>query len=365
MNDEELTASLSIDDSLSVSVSSFSQNLNANLNPDGSLVVEKFQIDPANFTLGNLSNVAITSPVDDAYLYYDLSTTSWKNSATSLDDKIDNQKAEVYSFQKRYGYAGQYRGIGLGKVLPVAQTIYSANINQVVLSIPAPKSGVAKRQRLKVRFEYSAVFSAIVDSGGDDYVGFTEQIRYEAKVTPVKTMTVETVSVDYDSSPQSVSRILVVDGNHTEEVLASGKMALSNTGSNIIPINSVYYIAGKTYISVIDSTGAVTHGSIIYYSNTFFVGSNSYQLVTPYEKEHRHNINTEIAAIAGLPVTTLNTTYRGYISRNVIKDVEIVLPPSATERDIFIKAFCSNDLRDTYGSGTMTIDSVSGTVENI
>lgn len=365
MNDEELTASLSIDDSLSVSVSSFSQNLNANLNPDGSLVVEKFQIDPANFTLGNLSNVAITSPVDDAYLYYDLSTTSWKNSQASLETVIDNQKAEVYSFQKRYGYAGQYGGIGLGKVLPVGQTIFSANINQVVLSIPAPKSGVAKRQRLKVRFEYSAAFNANVDSGGSDYVGFTEQIRYEAKVTPVKTMTVESVSVDYDSSPQSVSRILVVDGNHTEEVLASGRIALSNTGSNIIPINSVYYIGGKTHISVIDFTGAVTAGSIIYYSNTFFVGSNSYQLITPYQKEHRHSLNTEIEAIAGLPVTALNTSYRGHIFRNVIKDVEIVLPPSATERGIFIKAFCSNDLRDIYGSGTMTIDSISGTVENI
>ena len=352
MNDEELTASLSIDDSLSVSVSSFSQNLNANLNPDGSLVVEKFQIDPANFTLGNLSNVAITSPVDDAYLYYDLSTTSWKNSATSLDDKIDNQTPEIYPFKREFGF-GDYPGGG--KALTSNYTGFGTSGFQY-LGIPAPKGG-PKRQRVRVTLRFYVSVNGAHGQGNTPQYTIRDQIRYESNSTASRQFVTTLVNANPDSGySSSFGKIANIAGNQTEFISPHGSISLAATGTTVFPLDAVWYDAGadETIISYLDFSNTFVSGDTIYYSDSAFLSGNGSPLVT-VENTPRS--------------TTIQSNYNGtsstaHMAQFVEHHYDITLPLTSLARKVQIRTKLESDPSTLVTGAFIHLHKIFGSVEN-
>jgi len=356
MNDEELTASLSIDDSLSVSVSSFSQNLNANLNPDGSLVVEKFQIDPANFTLGNLSNVAITSPVDDAYLYYDLSTTSWKNSATSLDDKIDNQTPEIYPFKREFGF-GDYPGGG--KALTSTYTGFGTSTFQY-LGIPAPKGG-PKRQRVRVTLRFYVNVTGTLDVGNTARYTIRDQIRYVSNPTASRQFVTTLVNADPDSGYfPSFGKRANIAGNQTEFISPHGSISLAATGTTVFPLDAVWYDAGSdtTIISYLDFSNTFVSGDTIYYSDSAFLAGNGSPLVT-VENTPRS------ATLSSFLGQNQDGSYTQTISTEefVEHHYDITLPLTSLARQIQIRTKLE-ETPNSQLSSNIQIQKIFGSVEN-
>ena len=60
------------------------RKITATVDSEQRIIVDQFQIDPANFTLGSQSNVSISSPVDRSLLVYDNSSQNWIDSQITL-----------------------------------------------------------------------------------------------------------------------------------------------------------------------------------------------------------------------------------------------------------------------------------------
>jgi hypothetical protein len=147
-------------------------------------------------------------------------------------------------------------------------------------SIPAPKLGIVKRQKVEIQLEM------IIEntSSSDAYYGYVAGVQMKSKSatgTAVGTVT-------YVSAPSANTSIWSFVGNVIENIDTRGSVADSANGSNGTAfIAGVRYdaTADKTYIQIDSSSSFFTTGDTAYYSPSSFssVGTWTTQGVFPIQ----------------------------------------------------------------------------------
>jgi hypothetical protein len=147
-------------------------------------------------------------------------------------------------------------------------------------SIPAPKLGIVKRQKVELQLELFIQNT----SSSDAYYGYVAGVQMKSKSatgTAVGTVT-------YVSAPSGSTSIWSFVGNVIENIDTRGSLADSANGSNGTAfIDGVRYdaTADKTYIQIGSSSSFFTTGDTAYYSPSSFssVGTWTNQGVFPLQ----------------------------------------------------------------------------------
>lgn len=335
-DNDQITATIVADDALSAEVQSISQNLESSLDSEGNLVVQKFQIDPSNLTLSNLTNVSSDTPTDGSYLYYDNSTSLWKSSTTSLSQTILDEQEERWSFDRQYGF---FLGSGGGKDMPAQP----ADFIEFDFSIPASANGSSRKRKVNVEFTYHIFVNGQISSNSVfPTFEVLEQIVYEHTTSPVSQHTIESTISD-PASGFSSGKQLIFDGDLTQVFSRSGGFKITNvlayTGQIFAP-TGVYYRNGKTYVGVIDWGNIFQAGLVVVYSQSRFalvVFGQTETVAETFIKTH------QLESIQ--PSSQTETFFNGH----VFETLETVLPPSSTETNVTVRTRCTKNPGDSSG----------------
>jgi len=341
-DNDQITATIVADDALSAEVQSISQNLESSLDSEGNLVVQKFQIDPSNFTLSNLTNVSSDAPADGSYLYYDNSTSLWKPSSTSLSQTILDEQAEKWTFDRQYGF---FLGSGGGKDMPAQP----ADFIEFDFSIPASANGSSRKRKVNVEFTYHIFVNGQISGTANQFPTFEvlEQIVYEHDTSPVSQHTVESTISDPASS-FSAGKQLIFDGDLTQVFSRSGGIKILGSISyagQIFALTSIYYRNGKTYVGILDFSDIFQAGTTIYYSPSRFATltfGNAETVAESFVKTH------QLESIQ--PSSQAETFFNGH----AFETLETVLPPSSTETNVTVRTRCTKNPGDSSGGGVNT-----------
>lgn len=341
-DNDQITATIVADDALSAEVQSISQNLESSLDSEGNLVVQKFQIDPSNFTLSNLTNVSSDTPTDGSYLYYDNSTSLWKPSSTSVSQAVLDEQEERWTFDRQYGF---FIGSGGGLDMPASP----ADFIEFDFSIPASANGSSRKRKVNVELTYTLFVDGNISGTANEFPTFEvlEQIVYEKDTSPTSQHTVESTISD-PASAFSAGKQLIFDGDLTQLFSRSGGFKITSVLAYVGQIfapTGVYYRNGKTYVGVLDWSNIFQAGSVVLYSPSRFAilgfGNTEYVAENLVKTHQLESIQ---------PSSQAETFFNGHF----FETLETVIPASSGETNVTVRTKCIKNPGESSGGGVNT-----------
>ena len=293
-DDDHISATVTTGGTVSGSVLSTAQGLTANVDSEGILTVDKFQVSPEGLKLGNLANVDNTNLPDESILYYDQSNSIWKSSSQTLDTILTEQRPKVTEFDFQFSpfftstqnlATGPFTvsGNGIGLELDTQSSEYT---QQAVMTIPGTDTtteldATQGTRRKKLTYEFAFAFLAYgkLTQPSSAFQEIDTRVKYQLVGTPVAKFTVQSIS---GSDGQRYTFKISEASNQSQpvsvkDISVNGRVALGNTGnvsSQFLPILGYRYYDGFAYISVYDPNLSISAGDTIYYSETGFTGTN-------------------------------------------------------------------------------------------
>ncbi len=370
--DEQIKATIVADGNLGATISTPSQDLKANIDSQGNLVANRLSIGPDSI-IDNLSNVTMTYPIkDNSFLQYNQSLNSWHNSDVSIEQTIDDRKTEVYEFRKRLGYLSDNHG--LGQTLQTTSSIFSANATSYTFSIPPPKVGYGKRQKLKLRLDYTYSGFRSHPAYGLNRIRYEENVSYSERNTLPIALLVESVAT-VTGGPFTGQKDFYIRGNHLEKLnTITGRISLSsNTGSTVNPVTGIRfqgpYVAGVdhsdegyTIVTAIDNNGLVSAGDRIYYSNNNFVDGNFVAYSTPIHRTRYLDLSSNVSSHTnGMDIIELSAIGQ------FTNEYEVLLPETNFSREVVVRIAQMYNTSDYWPSGSLQLylHEIYGIVENV
>lgn len=367
--DEQIKATIVADGNLGATISTPSQDLKANIDSQGNLVANRLSIGPDSI-IDNLSNVTMSYPIkNNSFLQYDQSLNNWHNSDISIEQAIDNRKTEVYEFRRQYGYLGNT--VGLGELLQNSSSVYGPYSKSARFDIPAPKGGYGKRQKLKLRIDYSYFANRDHPPMGRTQIQYQEVVQYSERNTLPIALLVDSVS-PVIGGPFTGQKDFYIRGNYLEKLnTITGRISLSsNSGSNINNVTGIRFEGSNVYMSdqsgegftvvtATDTNNLVSAGDTIYYSNNNFIDANFVSFSTPIDRNKFLTVNPDlIASNYGSDIFEISEP--GHFT----SEYEVILPGTNVDRQVAVNLRqISNSINS--GSFGMYLHQIYGLVENI
>ena len=171
------------------------------------------------------------------------------------------------------------------EVYPIGQYYYTALTSSAAtlgsFTIPAPTSGILKRQKIDINVLFLIVNSAQTPIAQAAIVFTVEKKSKGVNAVSVGSVTVESESIAYN-------QLLSISGNVLDKVDVSGGVAASADASGTNEpayIQAVYYDSGanKTYIQCSAYTDLFSNGNTMYFSDSKFTSAGTW--VTPTTTE--------------------------------------------------------------------------------
>jgi hypothetical protein len=171
------------------------------------------------------------------------------------------------------------------EVYPIGQYYYTALTSSVAtlgsFTIPAPTSGILKRQKIDINVLFLIVNSAQTPIAQAAIVFTVEKKSKGVNAVSVGSVTVESESIAYN-------QLLSISGNVLDKVDVSGGVAASADASGTNEpayIQAVFYDSGanKTYIQCSAYTDLFSNGNTMYFSDSKFTSAGTW--VTPTTTE--------------------------------------------------------------------------------
>ena len=350
-DDDQISATITTGNSVSGSVSSTAQSLTANVDSEGILTVDKFQVSPEGLQLGNLANVDNTNLPNESVLFYDQPNSIWKSSTQPLGDLLEAQRPTTTEFKKVFGPSEPTEpSVPLGSPGPSFGEVLPRNgqfANKLVISIPGnpmintlEASAGSRRKRVTANFKF--VFSAygsIYFTNTDVAISTVDiRVQHQEVGTPVSRFTVQSKTQDAQSG-NTDQYVLKIAQNSTQPVgirsiSVNGKIALGNIGSlatQFLPIMGYHYYDGFGYLQVIDDNDDVSVGDTIFYSETSFTAAsgNSSSYATQHRSRHTENLLLEDESYNSTVLTM------GHLGKYVNIPVTIEMPASQLEQKVY------------------------------
>ena len=234
------------------------------------------------------------------------------------------------------------------EVYPIGQYYYTALTSSAAtlgsFTIPAPTSGILKRQKIDVNVLFKIVNSAQTPTSQAAIVFTVQKKSKGVNAVTVGTVTVETESLSYN-------QLLSISGNVLDNIDISGGVAASAdaSGSNEPAyIQAVYYDSGsnKTFIQCSAYTDLFSTGNTLYFSDSKFTSAGTW--VTP--------TTTETIYVATPP-----DPIAGVGSASVYLPFKMSYGQTTTLTDYRVRAHVSN----AQSGVTYTAYRMVGTLENI
>ena len=234
------------------------------------------------------------------------------------------------------------------EVYPIGQYYYTALTSSAAtlgsFTIPAPTSGILKRQKIDVNVLFKIVNSAQTPTSQAAIVFTVQKKSKGVNAVTVGTVTVETESLAYN-------QLLSISGNVLDNIDISGGVAASAdaSGSNEPAyIQAVYYDSGsnKTFIQCSAYTDLFSTGNTLYFSDSKFTSAGTW--VTP--------TTTETIYVATPP-----DPIAGVGSASVYLPFKMSYGQTTTLTDYRVRAHVSN----AQSGVTYTAYRMVGTLENI
>ena len=234
------------------------------------------------------------------------------------------------------------------EVYPIGQYYYTALTSSAAtlgsFTIPAPTSGILKRQKIDVNVLFKIVNSAQTPTSQAAIVFTVQKKSKGVNAVTVGTVTVETESLAYN-------QLLSISGNVLDNIDISGGVAASAdaSGSNEPAyIQAVYYDSGsnKTFIQCSAYTDLFSTGNTLYFSDSKFTSAGTW--VTP--------TTTETIYVATPP-----DPIGGVGSASVYLPFKMSYGQTTTLTDYRVRAHVSN----AQSGVTYTAYRMVGTLENI
>ena len=234
------------------------------------------------------------------------------------------------------------------EVYPIGQYYYTALTSSAAtlgsFTIPAPTSGILKRQKIDVNVLFKIVNSAQTPTSQAAIVFTVQKKSKGVNAVTVGTVTVETESFAYN-------QLLSISGNVLDNIDISGGVAASAdaSGSNEPAyIQAVYYDSGsnKTFIQCSAYTDLFSTGNTLYFSDSKFTSAGTW--VTPILAETIY-VATPPDPIAGVG------------SASVYLPFKMSYGQTTTLTDYRVRAHVSN----AQSGVTYTAYRMVGTLENI
>jgi hypothetical protein len=294
-DDDQISATITTGNYVSGSVSSTAQSLTANVDSEGILTVDKFQVSPEGLQLGNLVNVDNTNLPDESILYYDQSNSIWKSSSQTLDTILTEQRPKVTEFDFQFSPfyvstetlstgASSVTSNTIGKELDTMSNDFT---EQGVMTIPGTDTTTeldatqgTRRKKLTYKFTFAFLAYGKVTSPSTAFQDVDTRVKYQLVGTPVSKFTVQSITgadgQRYTFKISEASQQSQPIG--IKDISVNGRVALGNVGnvaSQFLPILGYRYYDGFAYISVYDPSQTISSGDTIYYSETGFTGTNS------------------------------------------------------------------------------------------
>jgi len=352
-DDDQISATITTGNSVSGSVSSTAQSLTANIDSEGILTVDKFQVSPEGLQLGNLANVDNTNLPNESVLFYDQPNSIWKSSTQPLGDLLEAQRPTTTEFKKVFGSSeptGTFSD-ALGSNSPSVGEVLPSNgefANKLVISIPGnpmvstlEASAGSRRKRVTANFKFLFTAYGFIYQTNTDIAVSTVDIRVQHQEvgTPVSRFIVQSKTQDAQSG-NTDQYVLKIAQNSTQPVgirsiSVNGKIALGNIGSlatQFLPIMGYHYYDGFGYLQVIDDNDDVSVGDTIFYSETSFTAAsgNSSSYATQHLSRHTENLLLEDDSYSS------NTSgSMGHLGKYVNIPVTIEMPASQLEQKVY------------------------------
>jgi hypothetical protein len=171
------------------------------------------------------------------------------------------------------------------EVYPIGQYYYTALTSSAAtlgsFTIPAPTSGILKRQKIDVNVLFRIRNSAQTPIAQAAIVFTVEKKSKGVNAVSVGSVTVESESIAYN-------QLLSISGNVLDKVDVSGGVAASADASGTNEpayIQAVFYDSGanKTYIQCSAYTDLFSNGNTMYFSDSKFTSAGTW--VTPTTTE--------------------------------------------------------------------------------